>query len=300
MTNPNTSLVTIVTPCLNGATFLNATIQSVLDQSYANIEYIFVDGGSKDGSLETALRLGARARVVLAPGSTQASAVNIGFRAARGAFFAFLNADDVLQPDAVTLLAAALQRNPGAPFAYGDAAFIDREGAPIGKYPTRDFSLDELARSCLICQPATLVRSEALAKIGGADERYNGCFDYDLWIRLTRQCGDPVYVPQTLAQSRMHRGTKTFLGTRENLEEVCAMLSVHYGYVPFNWVHATVGVRDGKSDMFFEPPKSAKLRTILTLFVGLSKNRARPLRFVKEFLSESARLQREKRLARPS
>jgi hypothetical protein len=298
MNGTQSGLVSIVTPCLNGAAFLDETIRSVLSQSYRNIEYLLVDGGSTDGSVEIAKRYGNRLHVLPAPGSTQAGAINIGLRASGGEFFAFLNADDTLEPNAIERMVRALQENPQAPFAYADAHFIDERGSNLGQYPTRAYSHENLPKSCFICQPSTLMRSAALADVGGMDERYDGCFDYDLWIRLAQAHPAPVRLHDALARARMHRSSKTFLGTRENVEEVCALLSTHYGYVPYAWIHAYAGVRSGDRDLFFDPPRGSKARTLMTLTIGLQKNRHQAMRYLKEFWQESARLRHEKSLAR--
>lgn len=283
--------VSIVTPCLNGATFLPSAMQSIRAQTCGDVEYLVIDGGSRDDSLSIAL---GHARTFLMPGASQAAAVNFGFKISTGEYFAFLNADDIMQPHAMATLAQALAENPSAPFAYADALLIDQAGAPIGHYPTHAFSHKDLAQSCFICQPATLVRASALEEIGGLDERYDGCFDYDLWIRLSRKIGAPVRVADSLAASRMHKGTKTFLGTRRNVEEACDMLHEHFGYVPFAWVHALAGVLDGRRDLFFDPPVGSPTRSAATLLIGLQKNRRHALRFMREFFSETNRLRRER------
>lgn len=289
-------LVSIVTPCLDGATFLAKTIESIMAQTYGRVEYIVVDGGSADASLAIADRFGSRLTVISAPRSSQTEATNAGFRASRGEFFGFIGADDVLAPTAIEELVAALRASPEAPYAYADAHFIGVNDEILGIYPTRDFDLAALAQSCYVCQPATLIRADAFESVNGLDERYDAAFDYDLWIRLGLSHRPPIRLGRFLAGARMHRGTKTYRTRRENLREIRSIVRRHFGYVPFSWVHAYAGIALSNCDTFFDPPRGSFQRTLVTLLVGLADNRGTPATFLREFASEVTRLRREKRL----
>ncbi len=289
---PAEGLVSIVTPCLNGAAFLEQTISSVLAQTYADIEYALVDGGSTDASLAIARSFGARVRALELPGSSQARAINAGLESAGGEFFAFLNADDVLEPSAVERAVAALRAAPDAPYAYGGAEFIDANGSTLGPYPVRAFSRSDLMHECFICQPATLIRTSALRAVGGFDESYDIAFDYDLWIRLAERFAPPVQVDGPLARVRMHGDSKTFRMRASGFREICKLVGRHYGYVPFNWVHAWAGAVTDRADQFFQPPTGTPRRTLLTLVLGVRENRRHPTRFLNEFGREVLRLRR--------
>lgn len=285
-------LVTVVTPCLNAATFIDETIASILRQTYASVEHIVIDGGSTDDTIERARTYGARVEVVELPGSSQASAINHGLQRARGEFFTFLNADDVLEDDAIERMVAALRANPSAPYVYGDGTFIDEQGAAIGTYPTQAFSAQALMQTCFICQPATLLRTNALRAAGGVDERYHAAFDYDLWIRLCKAQPPPVRIEHVVARARMHRDAKTFRSRPANLHEILLLVRRHYGYVPFTWIHAYAGLLTSPNDQFFEPPVGTPKRALMTLLIGLRENPRRVVRFAGEFASEMTRLHR--------
>src|SRR6266545_6693676 len=101
-------LVSIITPSLNQAAFIAAAIESVLMQDYPSIEYIVVDGGSSDGTLEILKRYGDRVRWISEPDAGQSDAIDKGVRLTHGEILAWLNADDLYLPRAVSAAVAAL------------------------------------------------------------------------------------------------------------------------------------------------------------------------------------------------
>ena len=113
LVNRTPSLVSIVTPSFNQARFLEATIQSVLSQDYPQIEYMIVDGGSSDGSVEIIRRYQDRlAWWVSEPDRGQTDAINKGFARARGGILAWINSDDTYQPGAVSEAVTFLETHP--------------------------------------------------------------------------------------------------------------------------------------------------------------------------------------------
>ena len=123
MTRP---LVSIVTPSYNQGRYLEETIRSVLEQDYEPLEYLVVDGGSTDGSVETIRRYEERlAWWTSEPDRGQAPALNKAFARARGKYLGWLCADDTLLPGAVSRLVAALEADPELVLAYGDAVYTD-------------------------------------------------------------------------------------------------------------------------------------------------------------------------------
>ena len=285
-------LVTIVTPTLHAARYLRETVESVLGQTYHPIEYIIVDSGSDDGTSSIARSLAGTARFLSAPGLTQAQAINYGFRHAGGEFFTFLNADDTLYPHAIASAVAALRSAPDAPFAYADGLHVDSLSRPISAYPSRTFSHEALRRECFICQPATLIRSSAFSDAGGLDETLETAFDYDLWIRLTGENERPLKIDDLWATSRMHEQNKSLRERATVYGEVFGVLQKHFGYVPFNWIHAYAGYLIEGKDYFFERPTGSPRRTLLTLRLGLWENKRHWVRFAREFVQEVFRLRR--------
>jgi glycosyltransferase involved in cell wall biosynthesis len=227
-------LVSIVTPSYNQAPFLEATIQSVLEQDYAAIEYFIIDGGSTDGSQEIIRRYADRyagryagrlAGWVSEPDRGQTDALNKGFAMARGDILAWLNSDDTYEPGAISEAVAYLQDHPQAGLVYGDANFIDPSGRVIGKFPARQTGYARLRQGYVhIPQQAAFFRGDLWRKVGPLDPTFYFAMDYDLWVRLAA-VAPLCYHPRTWANFRLHGGGKTIAADDRCWPE---MLRVHY------------------------------------------------------------------------
>lgn len=207
---PPQPLVTIVTPSFNQGRFIEATIRSVLEQDYPAIEYIVMDGGSTDGTLEVLRRYGDRVSWLSAPDNGQADAINRGWKRGHGAILAWLNADDTYLPGAVRAAVEYLQQHPAATLVYGDCDYVDQDGAVVGRYPTRSF--DYIRAVCGVAasipQPATFLRRPAVEAVGYLDERLHMSMDLDLWLRLGLRY-ELCYMPRRLATFRIHPTSKS-------------------------------------------------------------------------------------------
>jgi glycosyltransferase involved in cell wall biosynthesis len=277
-------LVTIVTPCLNAARFLEQTILSVLNQDHPRIEYIVMDGGSTDGTLDILRQYEHALHWQSDSDRGTADAVNRGFALGKGEILGFLNADDLYHPHAVTAAVQYLRENPEAAGVYGDAWWIDQNGAPIAPYPVRDFDRTLLERECFICQPASFFRRGPFESTGGLDPDFNLTFDYDFWLRLTRTFA-LRRIDATLADSRMHPANKT-LGQREKVfRETFKVLKRDCGYVPFHWIYSYLCFRADSRDQFFEPFIPSIPRYLESLPVGLWTNPAAMGRYIAEWAS---------------
>ena len=203
-------LVSIITPSYNQANFLEETIRSVLDQGYPNLEYIIVDGGSTDGSLEIIQKYADRlAWWVSEPDQGQTDAINKGFSQAKGEILAWLNSDDTYLPGAVAEAVGYLQAHPEIGTVYGDANLIDDEGNVIGRFPAKQTDNRRLMRGYVhIPQQATFFRKELWRKVGPLDPTFFFAMDYDLWVRLSQHA--PLkYYSRLWANFRLHGGAKS-------------------------------------------------------------------------------------------
>jgi glycosyltransferase involved in cell wall biosynthesis len=205
---PDLPLVTIVTPSYNQARFLEATLRSVLEQDYPNIEYLVVDGASNDGSVDIICRYADRLTWwVSEKDSGQSEAINKGLRRARGDFVGWLNSDDVYLPGAVSEAVAAFQSHPEAGLVYGDALAIDADGKPFNRMHARQYTLADLMAFNIICQPAAFMRRSVLEQVNYLHPDYQLLMDNLLWMRMAQKAS-LVYVPRTWAAARYHDQAK--------------------------------------------------------------------------------------------
>jgi GT2 family glycosyltransferase len=204
-------LVSIVTPSLNQGAFLEEAIVSVLEQDYPSLEYLVIDGGSSDGSVEVIRRYADRfAWWTSEPDRGQAAALNDGFARAQGEYLGWLCSDDTLLPGAVARLVEALESDPGAVLAYGDVVYTDARSDR--KHAARSGPWDPVAmvRYAQVPnqQPATLYTRRGWEAAGPLDEDAWYYLDLQLTIRLAG-VGHGVHVEQPLATYRIHSGGKS-------------------------------------------------------------------------------------------
>ena len=203
--------VSVVTPTFNQRVFLEETMRSVLLQGYPDLEYLVMDGGSTDGSVEVILRYADRlAYWVSRPDGGQSQALNAGLRKATGEVLGWLNGDDTYEPGAVSEAARVFAADPAVVMAYGDCANVDGAGTVFSVSRSRPFDYDRLLRRWpnFIAQPTVFLRREALAAVGGLDESLEFAMDYDLWLRVAR-LGRAVYIPRIQGRFRVHPDSKT-------------------------------------------------------------------------------------------
>jgi glycosyltransferase involved in cell wall biosynthesis len=205
-------LVTIVTPSLNQAAFLEEAIDSVLAQDYPNLEYAVVDGGSTDGSVAIVERYADRlAWWRSEPDGGQAAALNTAFGRARGEILGWLSSDDALLPGAVTRVVEELEADPELMLVYGSALFVDERGDEIFPLEARPFDVATMVRECAnhVVQPGSLFRRRALELAGPFDDDAHYLFDFEFALRIWRAGGRVRSIPDRLATYRVHRGSKS-------------------------------------------------------------------------------------------
>jgi glycosyltransferase involved in cell wall biosynthesis len=197
-------LVSIVTPAYNQAEFLLETVESVLGQSYSNIEYIVIDDGSTDATGDIVKALPKHVVTVQQANSGQAATLNRGWAMARGNYLAYLSSDDLLYRDAITELVTFLEANPNVVCAYPDSDLIDSKSRVVKRNVCRPFDLDELIvrQECYI-GPGAVFRKSGFECAGGWRTDLKLGPDREFWIRLARN-GRIEFVAQTLAGYRLH------------------------------------------------------------------------------------------------
>lgn len=225
--------ISVVTPSFNQGQFLEECIKSVIKQDYPDFEYIIIDGGSTDNSLDIIAEYKQYlAYSVSEPDNGQSSAISKGFKKAKGELVAWLNSDDYYLPGAFRMVAEAYGRNPEASFYFGNGLRVDSKGMKKSRFfesETVNFNRDALLY-CLnyILQPATFINASCLKKIDFLDEGLDFGMDTDLWLRLSKE-KMPVFVPETLAASREYGDTKTSTGSFQRIEELRQIAEKHTG-----------------------------------------------------------------------
>jgi glycosyltransferase involved in cell wall biosynthesis len=207
--------LTIVTPSYNQAPFIERTITSILDQGYPDLEYLVMDGGSTDGTVDILTRYADRLTWVSEPDNGQSDAINKGLRKATGDVVAFLNSDDTYAPGALASVARYFEENPAMQWVYGKCRIIDEHDReirrPITLYKNlllRSYSYRKLLAENFISQPATFWRRDLHAEIGYLNEDEHYVMDYEFWLRLGRRYPAGV-IPNYLANFRMYDASKS-------------------------------------------------------------------------------------------
>lgn len=203
----------IVTPSYNQAAWLEATMRSVLDQQGVRVDYIVMDGGSKDGSVQIIERHAARlAHWFSGKDGGQSAAIAAGLaRADCGPddVMAYLNSDDTLMPGALRFVAEYFARRPEVDAVYGHRVIIDAEGCEIGRWFTHRHDPDITLHVDLIPQETLFWRRRIYDRVGGIDPSFRFAMDWDLITRFIRAGARMVRVPWFLGCFRWHEESKT-------------------------------------------------------------------------------------------
>jgi glycosyltransferase involved in cell wall biosynthesis len=277
-----TPLVSIVTPSYNMGRYLEEAVRSVLSQDYPEIEYIVMDAGSTDGSIDILRRYEGRLRYISEPDHGQCDAINRGFLESRGEIFGFLCADDTLLPGAISTAVPHMLANRQYSGVYGDAYLTDENGAVISGYPTRDFDPELLRTECFICQPASFLWREAFAAAGMLDTRLHYSLDYEFWMRFAKR-HKLLRIPGVLATSRVHRGSKSLTGRSKVYRANIRLLKRYYGYAPFPAVYGyCCSLLDSRDGILERVPPSAP-KYLLSLVYGSYENAGQLPRYWKDW-----------------
>ncbi|WP_346289832.1 glycosyltransferase family 2 protein [Sphaerothrix gracilis] len=205
----NYPLISIVTPSYNQGEFIEETIRSVLLQNYPKIEYIVIDGGSSDRTLEILEKYNQWISYwVSEPDQGPADAINKGWKRAAGSILAYINSDDAYLPDALFVAAQAFLENPEAAVVCGNEVRIDKHGFLTGKSDAKDISYLSLLNLEFIPQPATFIQRKALEAVESINSKISYIFDFELWIKIARHY--PIKrVDYYMAATRWHEQTIT-------------------------------------------------------------------------------------------
>lgn len=198
----------IITPSFNNAHFIVDTIESVLNQTYKNFEYIIIDGGSNDDTVNI-LKKYKTVKWISEKDGGSADAINKGLKLITGDYVAWINSDDYYEPDALFNVNESIKES-GAGLIYGNLNYVDYEKKLIRNDKTHVYDLNYLLNhdADIIRQPATFFKSDLLLKTGNLNTNLKCVFDYDFIIQYLKVT-EPYYINKTLANYRDHNNTLT-------------------------------------------------------------------------------------------
>ncbi len=219
--------ISIITVVKNAEKTLEQTISSVITQKYGNIEYIIVDGGSTDGTLDIIRKYEDKiSRWISEPDQGISDAFNKGIRLASGDIIGIVSADDYLPPGALAKVAQTYKENPTADVIYGNAIFVEPYNQ-VQHIIRPDVGLRTIWRRQPLKHAATFVTRKAYERFGTFDLSYKLSMDYELILRFYTQGAKFVYTDAALAAFRTG-GVSTRLYGR-TIKEV-RDISIRYGY----------------------------------------------------------------------
>lgn len=261
--------MSIVTPSYNQGQFIEQTIRSVLHQGYPNLEYIIIDGGSIDESVEI-IRKYERwlAHWVSEPDDGQAAAINKGMTKSTGQILGWLNSDDFLLPGALRKVAEMSQQDPDAVAWIGGCYRVRPDGQILSRVLPRRLdrhSLADWSRKGFFYQPSCFFSARAWDSLGGLDEGLDIAFDFDLWLGLAA-VGEFASTSEMLSAATIHREAKT-QARRAEMEIEAVMVQFRHDYPEI--------ARDRVARLLDRPP--ARTRALNALKVALARSALRDI-----------------------
>jgi glycosyltransferase involved in cell wall biosynthesis len=202
--------ISVITPSFNQSAYLERTILSVLGQNYPNLEYIIIDGGSSDNSIEIIQKYESQlAYWVSEKDAGQSNAINKGLCLATGDWVAWQNSDDTYEPGIFFELALAAEQNPSASLIIGNMNLIDIDDVIINNLiyvkPTYH---SVLAEGMVLTNQAAFWRRSLHQKIGFLNEDMHFGFDYEWFLRVLNS-SKAAHVNRVWGNLRLHNDTKT-------------------------------------------------------------------------------------------
>jgi glycosyltransferase involved in cell wall biosynthesis len=219
--------VTVVTPSYNQAEFLEETIRSVLLQGYPDLEYIVMDGGSRDDSAAIIRKYEKFLTYwVSEKDRGAADAVARGLARASGTILAYLNSDDPYRPGAISCAADQFVKHPEADVVFGDTYWTDAQGLVVAERRQTPFSVSGyLYGGTDLQQPSTFWKRELYQRVGAMNPEYQTAFDTDLFVRFAVAGARFRHVKQFLSCFRIHSDAKSSTLIEQRARELARIRS---------------------------------------------------------------------------
>lgn len=200
--------ISVVTPSFNQGQFIEETIRSVLLQGYPNLEYIVMDGGSTDGTIDIIKKYEPWLTYWVSEADAgQSAAINKGLNFGTGEIFAWINSDDFYSPNMLTQAAIYLALHPEVGMIYGDRNVVDQLSRIVDFQRYFHFFRWQLRYMSGIPQETTFFKAEIFKKAGLLDDQLQYAMDLDLWWRVSKVT-KIHYIPGFIGNYRNHRATK--------------------------------------------------------------------------------------------
>lgn len=224
---------TVVTPTYNQGQFIEKTIDSVLSQGYPNLEFIIIDGGSKDNTVEIIKKYEHHlAYWVSEPDRGQSHAINKGMAKATGDYLTWLNSDDWYLPGALHHMNKLFAAHPEAGMVVGEGRIVDQTGKEVLYIsPTQEITLESLYRWLLggnFLQPSSAYTRSAWVAAGQIDEGIHIALDLDLWLRMAKAGVKFVTTDALLSEALSHPQAKT-TAFEDLMRLDCALVIIRHG-----------------------------------------------------------------------
>jgi glycosyltransferase involved in cell wall biosynthesis len=238
--------ISIVTPSYNQGQYLEETIRSVLLQGYPNLEYIIIDGGSTDNSVEIIKKYEPFISYwVSEPDEGQSDALNKGFRRATGQLVGWQNSDDYYGCNAFAKAAQLAISAPQYDVLYGITSYVSEDSSFIRNYPVTDFDIYDMMPYLNMCNQSMFFRKRIFEEENFIDESYNHAMDTEYLIRLALKGYQFKFFPEISGYYRIHSHSKM-----NNLSEVCVMDSLRIYRMVYNRSDLSVSLRDKALESF--------------------------------------------------
>jgi glycosyltransferase involved in cell wall biosynthesis len=222
----------IVSPSLDNANFIKATIDSVLGQNYPALNYHIQDAASSDGTVDVLKSYGDRIGWESAPDRGQAHALNVAFGKIRGDIMGYLNSDDLLMPGTLAYVAQAFAADPQLDVVYGHRICIDEDGNEIGRWVLPRHDPVAIKWFDFIPQETMFWRRRVWDDLGGFDESFQFALDWDFILRAHAKNRRFARLPRFLGCFRVHDAQKTTSIFDVGQMESQRLRRIHLGFEP--------------------------------------------------------------------